>query len=124
LLYTAIYAYIISLYKYKSLFCSIDTGIRDSDIKMIGNLEKLEKLDLSRTNITDNGLQYICGLKELVCWDCKRITNSGLKKFIESSPKLELLDIGKCRNINKAYIRKIAKATCKGRSNNVSLIVL
>jgi len=64
LLHTAIYACIISLYNYKPLFCSIDISITDSDIKIIGNLEKLEKLNLSRT-VTDNALQFICGLKEL-----------------------------------------------------------
>jgi len=74
--------------------------------------------------VTDETLKYICGLKELACRDCKGITESGLKKFIESSPKLELLDIRGCKNIKESYIRKIAEATCNSRSNNVPLKVL
>jgi len=31
----------------------------DSDRKIIGNLEKLKKLDLNGTPVTDNALQYI-----------------------------------------------------------------
>jgi len=78
-------------------------------------------LDLSGTPITDNGLQYICGLKELALRDCTEISNSGLKQLIESSPKLKLLEIKNCDNICEPYIYEIAEATRNSRFNNVSL---
>jgi len=95
----------------------------DDDIKMIGNLRKLEKLNLSRTRITDNALQYICGLKELVCRNCTGLTTSGLKKFIKFSPKLELLDIRGCRYTTKFHI-ETSEVTLINRSNNVVLRIL
>jgi len=104
------------------LFCSIGSEIVDSDLKIIGNIEKLEKLNISKTEITDNGLQYIYGLKKLICQDCMKINNSGIKKLIESSPKLELLDIRGCKRINKIYVTEIA--AYNNRLNNTSLTVL
>jgi len=73
----------------------------DSSIKIIDNLRKLEKLNLNGATVTDNALQYICSLKKLAYQDCKGITESGLRRFIESSPKLELLDVTGCKNINR-----------------------
>jgi len=106
------------------LFCSIDSRILDHDLKIISNIKNLEKLNISKTEITDNGLQYIYGLKKLICRDCKEISDSGIKKFIESSPNLELLDIRKCNKINKTYIHDIATNISNNRSNNIPLIVI
>jgi len=118
------HVFIIFLHKYKTLFRPIGFRIKKDNMQIIGNLEKLEKLNLSGTRIRDRALRYIHDLKELACRDCKSLTKSGLKQFIESSPKLELLDIRGCKNIKEPYIRKIAEATCNSRSNNVPLEVL
>jgi len=118
--YIAIYTCIISLYKYKLLFCSIDLVIKKNDIKVISNLTKLETLNLSWTTV--NTLQNIYGLKKLTLQGCKNITSYDLTKVIESSPKLELLDVRRCKNINKAYIRKLVM--CNNRLNNIPLKVL
>jgi len=99
------------------LLCSIGVWITDDHIKVISDLEKLEKLNLYRSLLTDNALQYIRGLKEMTFWDCKNITTPGLEKLIEFSPKLQLLEVRRCNNIDKACIYRIAKATCNGRSN-------
>jgi len=80
----------------------------DNDVKIIGNLKKFEKLDLSDlTTITDNSLKYIYGLKELSLRNCVKISNFGLKRLIKFSPKLQLLDVTGRRKIRKTYIRKI-----------------
>jgi phage FluMu protein Com len=103
---------------------SIGSQIVDSDLKIIGNITKLEKLNISKTEITDHGLQYIYGLKKLICQDCMKISDSGIKMLINSSSKLELLDIRRCKQINKIYIREIATAVRNNRSNNVPLVVM
>jgi len=93
-------------------------------MKIIGDLEKLEKLNVNKSRFTDNALQHICGLEVLVCRNCSGFTDSGLRKFISSSPKLKMLDVRGCKNLKKIDIRKMAKATCNSRSNNVPLKVL
>jgi len=107
LLDIVIHACLISLYKL--LFCSIGNNITNSDIKTISELEKLERLNLSKTAVTDHDLQYMCNLKELKCHNCWNITNSGLEKFIKTSPNLELLDISH----DNVPMFNILKNTCE-----------
>jgi len=105
------------------LFRSTGVTIINNDIKVIGNLKKLEKLCLIGMTVTDDALQYICGMRELTFQNCMEITDSGLKMLIESSPRLEVLNVIECNNIDEDYICKIAEATCNSRSNNVLLKV-
>jgi hypothetical protein len=99
------------------LSCSIGSQITNKDLENISNIEKLEKLDISETNITDCGLQYIYGLK-LICQNCMKISDFGVENLIEFSSKLELLDVRKCK-LNEVYIRMIATAAYSNRSNNI-----
>jgi len=98
--------------------------ITDKYVTIIGNLEKLETLNLSRTTITDNALKYIYGLKKLILQNCMNITDSGLRNLMLFSPKLELLDIRRCETISKDLIRKIVHYENNRRLNNVPLDVL
>jgi len=94
----------------------------DSDIKIIGKLRKLEKLNLSRTKVTNNALQYICDLKELELRGCTNITDFGLKELIKSSPKLELLEVRRCKQINNIHMIFI-EVICN-RSSDVMLNII
>jgi len=107
-----------------SLLCSIGMWIRNYHIRDICNLKKLEKLVIIRATVTDNDIKHITSLKKLTFWDCINVTHHGLGKLIMSSSKLELLQIKGCGIIDKEYLRKVLKATCNSRSNNVSLKVL
>jgi len=112
------------IFKHKPLFYSIGFMILDSDMKIIGDLGKLEKLNVSMSRITDNALQYICGLKVFVGQNCRGITDSGLRKLISSSPNLEVLDLRGYRSFVESDILKMAESTCNSRPNNVPLKVL
>ncbi|XP_050459937.1 F-box/LRR-repeat protein 7-like isoform X2 [Cataglyphis hispanica] len=95
--------------------------VTDSGLAAVATLPKLEKLIISYIRkITDNGLENMCGLKELECRKCTLFSDEGMSKFIRSSPQLQLLDISGCHNISNITL-DAAKDACNTRSNNVML---
>lgn len=63
-----------------------NTLISDDDLKAIGKLSKLERLDLTgNKHVTDRGLQYLKGLKYLTHLDIRRtsVTTQGLRQLKE-----------------------------------------
>lgn len=93
----------------------------DAGLAAIATLPKLEKLIINYVKkITDNGLENMCGLKELECRKCKSISDEGMSMFIRSSPYLQLLDISGCINITNITL-DAAKNACNTRSNNLML---
>ncbi|GAB1861899.1 RNA-binding protein EEED8.10 [Camponotus japonicus] len=95
--------------------------VTDTGLAAIATLPKLEKLIINYVKkITDNGLENMCGLKELECRKCRSISDQGMSMFIRSSPHLQLLDISGCINITNITL-DAAKDACHTRSNNLML---
>lgn len=93
----------------------------DIGLAAIATLPKLEKLIINYIKkVTDDGLENMCGLKELECRRCPLISDQGMSEFIKSSPHLQLLDISGCRNITNITLNA-AKDACNTRSNNLML---
>lgn len=93
----------------------------DTGLAAIATLPKLEKLIINYIKkITDNGLENMCGLKELECRKCRWISDQGMSMFIRSSPHLQLLDISGCIHITNVTL-DAAKDACNTRSNNLML---
>src|ERR1700722_9606648 len=69
--------------------------ITDVDLDRIGELESLQRLDLSHTPVTDIGLEHLKGLRnvtDLNLYFAEYITDSALANFTSWS-KLERLDL-------------------------------
>ncbi|XP_029671318.1 F-box/LRR-repeat protein 7-like isoform X2 [Formica exsecta] len=95
--------------------------VTDIGLAAIATLPKLEQLIINYVKkITDNGLENMCGLKNLECRKCTSISDQGMSMFIRSSPYLQLLDISGCHNISNITL-DAAKDACNTRSNNVML---
>lgn len=63
-----------------------NTLINDDDLKAIGKLSKLKRLDLAdNKHVTDRGMEYIEGLKQLKYLDIRRtsVTIQGLRRLKE-----------------------------------------
>jgi hypothetical protein len=87
-----------------------NTLISDDDLKAIGKLSKLERLDLTgNKHVTDRGLEYLKGLKHLTHLDIRRtsVTTQGLRQLKElplrrivlpepAYTQSQLREIGKC----------------------------
>lgn len=76
----------------------------------IGQLSSLESLNLTNTNITDEGLEEIenlINLKELNIARCNKITNKGME-FIGKLMNLEGLDLMACINLTDESLPHIA----------------
>jgi len=110
--------------KFFANFLFIQPGspdVTDTGLAAIATLPKLEKLIINYVKkITDNGLENMCGLKELECRKCRSISDQGMSMFIRSSPHLQLLDISGCINITNITL-DAAKDACHTRSNNLML---
>jgi 4-amino-4-deoxy-L-arabinose transferase-like glycosyltransferase len=68
------------------------------DLNRIATISTLGSLDLSRTNITDEGLRHLAGMKNLSCLDVSNtaITNRGLR-HLESMGHLHFLQAHETR---------------------------
>ncbi|KYN03547.1 Putative RNA-binding protein EEED8.10 [Cyphomyrmex costatus] len=95
-------------------------NVSDAGLAAIATLVKLEKLIVSYIDqVTDEGLENICGLKELECRRCS-FSDRGIIMLIRSSPQLKLLDLSGCNYIRDTTL-KVAKDACSRRTNNVML---
>lgn len=87
------------------------TWITDVDLERIGELENLERLDLSHTPVTDVGLEHLKALRHITSLNlyfAEYISDSGLANFVGWS-KLERLDLHGTKITSKAleYIARI-----------------
>jgi Ran GTPase-activating protein (RanGAP) involved in mRNA processing and transport len=65
--------------------------VRDSGLKALGNL-RIHYLDLSGTGITNAGLEYLTGLRELQVIDlaATKVTDRGVSTLQQALPNCEI----------------------------------
>ncbi|XP_044020719.1 F-box/LRR-repeat protein 3-like [Aphidius gifuensis] len=96
----------------KSLDIRSCTGITETGLNALTNLENLQKLNVSHLDITtDSFLIKLKGLKELHCDECKEITDAGIIQFIKNSPDLEKISVRLINNITNVMVIGANQAT-------------
>ncbi len=83
-----------------------DIGLTDKAIPKIANLNSLVTLNLSDTNISGQTLPDLSKIRTLRDVSLKRtaIKMAEVRRFLSSSPWIQVLDITNCPNINAAQI--------------------
>ncbi|KAG8439961.1 hypothetical protein GDO86_005939 [Hymenochirus boettgeri] len=86
-------------------------NLTDSGIELLGNMASLISLDLSGTNITDQGLSALGThgrIKELSLSECMGISDVGIQKFCQQSRDLEQLDLSHCLQVTNNTVKTVA----------------
>ena len=87
--------------------------VGDAGVKHVAQLPNLEGLDLTRTEITDEGLAYLSQCENLVMLDlgfCAKITDEGLRN-LTGLPNLLYLDLGYTQ-ITDEGVRNLIGSKC------------
>ncbi|XP_044020226.1 F-box/LRR-repeat protein 2-like [Aphidius gifuensis] len=128
-------SFIIKLKGLKELYCDECMELTDAGIiQVIKNNPDLEILDVcSIDNITldlvigadqatknHSFMIKLKGLKELDCYHCRKLTNSGVIQFIKNNPDLEKIDVRGIDNITTDLVIAADRAT-KIRTNAIIL---
>ncbi|XP_039262916.1 F-box and leucine-rich repeat protein 13-like [Styela clava] len=85
--------------------------VTDAGIELLGNMVSLTHVDLSGTNIQDQGLTALgtnSRLKSIVISECSSITDLGLQKFCQQVKELEELDVSHCMTLTDTAIKNLA----------------
>ncbi|XP_030072401.1 F-box and leucine-rich repeat protein 13 [Microcaecilia unicolor] len=86
-------------------------NVTDSGIELLGNMQSLISIDLSGTNISDQGLAALGTrgkIKELIVSECLGITDMGMKKFCQQVKELEQLDVSHCLKVTNRSMKTVA----------------
>nr|XP_033815510.1 dynein regulatory complex subunit 6 isoform X2 [Geotrypetes seraphini] len=86
-------------------------NVTDSGIELLGNMLSLISIDLSGTNISDQGLAALGAsgnIKELIVSECLAITDMGMKKFCQQVKELERLDVSHCLKMTNQSMKAVA----------------
>ncbi|KAM4037567.1 F-box and leucine-rich repeat protein 13 isoform 1-T1 [Anomaloglossus baeobatrachus] len=86
-------------------------NVTDSGIELLGNMTSLISIDISGTNITDQGLMALGAqskIRELSVSECLGVTDIGIQKFCHQSKDLEVLDISHCLQVTNNTVKTIA----------------
>ncbi|XP_073508371.1 F-box and leucine-rich repeat protein 13 isoform X2 [Phyllobates terribilis] len=98
-------------------------NVTDSGIELLGNMTSLISIDISGTNITDQGLMALGAqskIRELSVSECLGVTDIGIQKFCHQSKDLEVLDISHCLQVTNNTIKTIAFCCKMLTSINIS----
>ncbi|XP_010944964.1 dynein regulatory complex subunit 6 isoform X2 [Camelus ferus] len=85
--------------------------LTDLGVEHIVNIFSLVSVDLSGTDITNEGLMILSRhrkLKELSLSECDKITDVGIQLFCKGSPILEHLDVSYCPQLSDEIIKALA----------------
>ncbi|XP_072821270.1 F-box and leucine-rich repeat protein 13 isoform X3 [Vicugna pacos] len=85
--------------------------LTDLGVEHIVNIFSLVSVDLSGTDITNEGLMILSRhrkLKELSLSECDKITDVGIQLFCKGSPILEHLDVSYCPQLSDDIIKALA----------------
>ncbi|XP_033888045.1 F-box and leucine-rich repeat protein 13 isoform X1 [Acipenser ruthenus] len=85
--------------------------LTDSGLELLAGLPSLTSLDLTGTNIQDQGLASLgtnTGIKKLTLSECLWITDLGIQKLCQKSRDLEHLDISHCLSLTDKTIKSLA----------------
>ncbi|XP_044000862.1 dynein regulatory complex subunit 6-like [Aphidius gifuensis] len=105
----------------KSLNIQNCTGLTETALVALLNLENLQKVNVSRLDIIkDSFLIKLKGLKELHCDKCKQLTDTGIIQFIKNNPDLEYLTVRCMKNITSNIVIGADQAT-RNRTNGIIL---
>eukprot|EP00079_Xenopus_tropicalis_P023226 XP_012815465.1 PREDICTED: F-box/LRR-repeat protein 13 isoform X2 [Xenopus tropicalis] len=86
-------------------------NLTDSGFELLGNMASLISIDLSGTNITDQGLSALGAhstIKELSVSECFGISDIGIQKFCQQSRDLEQLDLSHCSQVTNNTVKTVA----------------
>ncbi|XP_044000998.1 F-box/LRR-repeat protein 3-like [Aphidius gifuensis] len=96
------------------------TAVTETAFVAITNLKNLQELDVTSPNITDDFIIKLKGLKKLICFKCRELTNAGIIQFIKNNPDLEVIDVSGIKNITNDLIIAADHAT-RNRTNGIIL---
>ncbi|CAB4043411.1 F-box LRR-repeat 4 isoform X2, partial [Paramuricea clavata] len=66
----------------------------------LAKLTSLKRLNLHRTQITENNFEKIArNLVSLDLWRAKSLTQNGISSIYQNCPNLEEIDLGWCNNV-------------------------
>ncbi|MBN3298363.1 DRC6 protein, partial [Amia calva] len=85
--------------------------LTDSGIEWLGGLYSLVSIDLSGTNIQDQGLVALgnnTAIRKLTISECLCITDIGIEKFCKQVRDLEHLDVSHCLSLTDQTIKMLA----------------
>uniref|UniRef100_M3XLI2 F-box domain-containing protein n=1 Tax=Latimeria chalumnae TaxID=7897 RepID=M3XLI2_LATCH len=85
--------------------------LTDSGIELLSNLSLLTSIDLSGTNIMDQGLSSLGNSGRIITLslsECPGITNLGLQKFCQQTKELDYLDVSHCLSFTDQCMKTLA----------------
>ncbi|XP_078488406.1 F-box and leucine-rich repeat protein 13-like [Ciona intestinalis] len=85
--------------------------VTDAGIELLGSMPALLHVDLSGTNIKDQGLASLgvnSRIRSIVMSECQGITDLGLQKFCQKVTELDTLDVSHCMSLSDAAIKNLA----------------
>ncbi|XP_070803478.1 F-box and leucine-rich repeat protein 13 [Pituophis catenifer annectens] len=93
--------------------------VTDAGIQAMTAMASLAYLNISRTNITDQGLESLSRhlkIKEIILSECKLISDTGMKVLCTDLKKLDYVDVSFCRHISNSTLKYLSlncrKLTC------------
>nr|CAB3245077.1 F-box/LRR-repeat protein 13-like [Phallusia mammillata] len=85
--------------------------VTDAGIELLGNMPCLSVIDLSGTNIKDQGLASLGvnnKIRSITLSECSGISDLGLQKFCQQVKELESLDVSHCMALSDSAIKNLA----------------
>uniref|UniRef100_H2Z1H4 F-box domain-containing protein n=1 Tax=Ciona savignyi TaxID=51511 RepID=H2Z1H4_CIOSA len=85
--------------------------VTDAGIELLGSMPALTHVDLSGTNIKDQGLASLGvnnRIRSIIMSECQGITDLGLQKFCQKVTELDALDVSHCMSLSDAAIKNLA----------------
>nr|XP_023666147.1 F-box/LRR-repeat protein 13 [Paramormyrops kingsleyae] len=89
--------------------------LTDTGLECLGLLSSLVSLDLTGTNIQDQGLASLCSiaaLRNLSVSKCPWITDAGIEKLCEEARDLESLDLSHCLVLSNQTVKALCCSCC------------
>ncbi|XP_029103126.1 dynein regulatory complex subunit 6 [Scleropages formosus] len=102
--------------KLKSLSLCYCERLTDSGFERLGDLSSLASLDLTGTNVQDEGLTALgslSSLKQLSLSECLGITDVGIQKLCRLAPGLESMDVSHCLSLSDQAVKGLS-FYCRG----------
>jgi len=85
--------------------------VTDAGFELLASLPHLYHLDLTGTNIRDQGLASLGTngqIRSLVISECCDVTDLGIQKFCQKVPDLELFDVSNCFDLSDNAVKSLA----------------
>ncbi|XP_044009942.1 F-box/LRR-repeat protein 20-like [Aphidius gifuensis] len=105
----------------KSIDIQYGEFLSNKTLNILGDLKNLKNMDLIRAAIDDSVLYHYHDLKVLDCSFCPKITDSGIKHILDSSPNLEKLRVESTNVTLRTLSYALYLSTCRKKKLRLGL---